>query len=306
MGQLRQVLQEYAKFLQQTNLSTERRLRISCDGCGSSGASLGHRPGKGFGQTLDLFLAAVGGRVGTKPWHFSRRQRTCRPSQGQVESGQQETVAQIMNWVSILFSALMSGSQQAAMASGPTGPGKKLRNSRIVAWIGVLVTLGGLAAAIWGAFDIAAGLTSSSWEPVPGRISESQTVIIPNAYHESETPIVRYTYRVEGRQYEGKRVTFGRMAPADQIRQFPPGKPVAVYVDPEDPSDAVLIRGMTADDAVFYGLLYSVLLLIGLLTCWMAAHMRRDASAKRQPGDPQPVSCTADLSSEEESYNPYR
>ena len=211
-----------------------------------------------------------------------------------------------MNWVNILFSALISGSQQAAMARGPVGPGKKLRNSRIVAWIGVLVTLGGLAAAIWGTLDIASGLTSSSWEPVPGRISESQTVMIPNAYHESETPIVRYTYRVDGRQYAGKRVTFGRMAPADQVRQFAPGQPVAVYVDPEDPFNAVLIRGMTAGDAVFYGLLYSVLLLVGLLTCWMAARMRRDALAKLQPDDPQPVSLTADLSSQEESYNPYR
>ena len=46
--------------------------RTSYAGCGSSCSSPAPHAGYSFEQTLDLFLADVGGRVGTKPWQLQQ------------------------------------------------------------------------------------------------------------------------------------------------------------------------------------------------------------------------------------------
>jgi integrase len=46
--------------------------RTSYAGCGSSCSSPAPHAGYSFEQTLDLFLAEVGGRVGTKPWQLQQ------------------------------------------------------------------------------------------------------------------------------------------------------------------------------------------------------------------------------------------
>lgn len=63
---------------------------------------------------------------------------------------------------------------------------------------------------------------------------------------------VRYRYDVDGVSYEGNRLqpgTFG-MTSADSLARFgarfEAGKPVPVYVDPDDPRTAVLVRGWSS------------------------------------------------------------
>lgn len=63
---------------------------------------------------------------------------------------------------------------------------------------------------------------------------------------------VRYRYEVDGVSYEGNRLqpgTFG-MTSADSIKRFhgmfEVGKQVPVYVDPDDPERAVLVRGWSS------------------------------------------------------------
>ena len=63
---------------------------------------------------------------------------------------------------------------------------------------------------------------------------------------------VQYRYEVDGVAYEGNRLqagTFG-MTSGDSLKrfgaQFPEGKQVPVYVDPDDPRTAVLVRGWSS------------------------------------------------------------
>lgn len=82
---------------------------------------------------------------------------------------------------------------------------------------------------------------------------------------------VRYRYEVEGRHYEGNRLqpgTFG-MTSADSLRrfgrQFEEGLAVPVYVDPDDPQTAVLVRGWSSVTTMlcfltgFFGLAVGIL-----------------------------------------------
>jgi len=71
-GELRKVLNGYAKFLQDKDLALDRHqpylLRWVRDFLLFARAHGGYS----FEQTLDLFLAEVGGRVGTKPWQLQQ------------------------------------------------------------------------------------------------------------------------------------------------------------------------------------------------------------------------------------------
>ena len=61
---------------------------------------------------------------------------------------------------------------------------------------------------------------------------------------------VKYSYTVEGGNYEGNTVGFGTMShnersdAQDELKSFPKGKTIDVYYDPENPSDSVLNKGV--------------------------------------------------------------
>ena len=76
-----------------------------------------------------------------------------------------------------------------------------------------------------------------------------------------------YEYDVRGRMYRCDRYDFvggsssGYEGKREIIRRYPPGKPAICYVNPRDPSDAVLERGFTP--MMLFGLLPLVLITVG-------------------------------------------
>ena len=83
---------------------------------------------------------------------------------------------------------------------------------------------------------------------------------------------VRYSYSVDGTPYTGGKVSFsqygGRQEHSRQIvQQYPVGKAVDVYYDPEKPETAVLEPGVTNSSYLILG--------IGLLStiCGIAAFL---------------------------------
>ncbi len=94
---------------------------------------------------------------------------------------------------------------------------------------------------------------SRNWPKTTGRVIESRI-----AEHESEdedghvtstySPVVRYEYQANGVAYAGNQVAVGSSAIAisnrkkvqQTIDQYPPGKAVAVYYNPQNPAEAVL------------------------------------------------------------------
>jgi hypothetical protein len=92
------------------------------------------------------------------------------------------------------------------------------------------------------------GIDSSDWPAVPCRIISSTV----RESSSTETGVtfdvdVRYTYVVDGREYEGDRYAVATSLLYSEARDIvaglPVGKQTECYVDPADPTRAVLVRG---------------------------------------------------------------
>ena len=69
-GHLHEVRGGYAKFLQDKNLALDKHQPYLVHWVREFLLFAQAHAGYSFEQTLDLFLAEVGGRVGTKPWQL--------------------------------------------------------------------------------------------------------------------------------------------------------------------------------------------------------------------------------------------
>ena len=78
---------------------------------------------------------------------------------------------------------------------------------------------------------------------------------------------VKYSYTVEGNNYEGNTVGFGTMShnersdAQEELKSYPKGKTIDVYYDPENPSDSVLKKGVFWP--MYIVIAVSVIMLIG-------------------------------------------
>ena len=99
----------------------------------------------------------------------------------------------------------MTVPQQLAQAGGvPLSHRKQLRNSKIVVWVGIVVSLMGTAMLAWGVMEISSALSSASWPSTSGRIVESNVVAIPGVYGaEKHSAIIRYVYVVGSTEHVG-------------------------------------------------------------------------------------------------------
>jgi len=88
---------------------------------------------------------------------------------------------------------------------------------------------------------------SHTWPMVKGLISETRI----STQELNETlryePVVRYTYEVDGKIYEGRQITFGsgvdfgsRQKADEFLADYPVDAEVNVYYNPEKPGEAVL------------------------------------------------------------------
>ncbi|HPP22317.1 MAG TPA: hypothetical protein PK235_16015 [Phycisphaerae bacterium] len=69
---MREVLDGYAKFLQEKDLALDKHQPYLVRWVAEFLRFARAHAGYSFEQTLDLFLAEVGGRVGTKPWQLQQ------------------------------------------------------------------------------------------------------------------------------------------------------------------------------------------------------------------------------------------
>lgn len=96
--------------------------------------------------------------------------------------------------------------------------------------------------------------SSQNWPSISGTITTAE--VKKSVSHDDDGdetinyyPYVEYTYQVAGKQYSAKRLSFGaQVAPnnpapvQEKLQKYPVGGQVAVYYDPQNPSDAVLER----------------------------------------------------------------
>lgn len=124
-----------------------------------------------------------------------------------------------------------------------------------IAWLVLLgLFLSAFAAALASMYE---GWQSHSWQEVPGRITDQHSERARSKRGQTNQQRrdravylhLAYSYQVDGVDYEGDRIepgTFGMISAANQrayADRFPVGSEVSVYVDPQDPQRAVLVRG---------------------------------------------------------------
>jgi hypothetical protein len=131
-----------------------------------------------------------------------------------------------------------------------------------------------------------------NWPTVAGRITSSQVKV----EHDSEggnsyNPIVRYSYRVDGRPYEGERVKFGfksstRAAAQHMIKKYYVGGDVNVHHDPHKPAEAVLETDVLTGTDLFGTIFmtpFNAVMLAGWVIGWKSLFASSE-SARRMGG----------------------
>jgi hypothetical protein len=85
-----------------------------------------------------------------------------------------------------------------------------------------------------------------TWPSAPGSIVESELRSRRRGNRRIYYPHIVYQYNVMGQTYTGKRISPGPESGSSRARElvakYPPGAPVTVYYDPQNPSDAALER----------------------------------------------------------------
>ena len=100
-----------------------------------------------------------------------------------------------------------------------------------------------------GIQTIQQALASNEWPSASGIIVESRLERSART-HASYSPIIRYSYVVNGTFYQNSRIDFGlfwgRRSSQQIIHAHAPGEKVSVYFSPENPQQAVLLNGLQA------------------------------------------------------------
>jgi hypothetical protein len=157
----------------------------------------------------------------------------------------------------------------------------KTRSAPLFIPAGFLIVLG-LAFVVFAQADKTRGEESAGWPTTRGEVLESK--VVRSSGQPSSEPggpgwrycaVVRYKYRVDGRDFESERVhgaTVWRSDDSeakDTVGRYPKGGGVDVHYDPARPSVAVLETGSTPGMGLFMPLGIAVVG-VGLVFLWMA------------------------------------
>jgi hypothetical protein len=110
-------------------------------------------------------------------------------------------------------------------------------------------------------------LEARAWLETPCTVVSSQVKRHQGSKGATYSVNILYAYEVGGREYRANRYHFmggsssGQAGKAEVVGRYPPGSKAVCYVNPRDPTDAVLERGFTAD--LCWGFLPLIFVLIG-------------------------------------------
>ena len=158
-------------------------------------------------------------------------------------------------------------------------------------WLFILSAgLGGIVFIGQGVWLQYNGSRSTSWPSVPGTIVESKVrafkVRLFGRDHEpSFRADVTYEFYVAGMPYTGDTISFNPgsthpMSVTSRVQQYPLGKTVLVYYDPEDPSRSVLQPG---SGGITITLFTGFMLLGGAIgMIWVIARLKKETSSRQK------------------------
>jgi hypothetical protein len=107
--------------------------------------------------------------------------------------------------------------------------------------------------------DLHRRLEATHRPTVAGRVIKSSVAVYDSGEGASYSPIVEYSYSVDGRAMVGVQKVHGmfitKASAEDVVRELPAGGDVLVYYDPNDPRDSMVRPGADASDAAMAALL---------------------------------------------------
>ncbi|HOP98860.1 MAG TPA: DUF3592 domain-containing protein, partial [Verrucomicrobiota bacterium] len=128
-------------------------------------------------------------------------------------------------------------------------------------------------------------VSARNWTKVPCTVVSSEV----GSHHDSDgttySVSILYRYEIDGREYKANRYDFmggsssGRAGKEEIVRRHPPGHRTFCYVNPSDPTDAVLKPGFTP--TMWFGLFPLVFVAVGAGGTVYALRERRKGAAMR-------------------------
>ncbi|MBN16825.1 MAG: hypothetical protein CMB37_01525 [Euryarchaeota archaeon] len=149
----------------------------------------------------------------------------------------------------------------------------------IFIWFFTIVWCGGsLIATVFMGGALVADLGTSEWTPVDGVVTDSgvSTEVSTDSEGGSSTTYclwVEYEYVFENRSYDGDMVSYSKdsgcsSSDSNADQDYPPGENITVYVNPENPDEAVLLSGWAGVD--WFMLVFIVFPLAGIFLLWVS------------------------------------
>ncbi|HUP43527.1 MAG TPA: DUF3592 domain-containing protein [Thermoanaerobaculia bacterium] len=167
-------------------------------------------------------------------------------------------------------------------------PGKSL--GCVVGFFGIFL-LAGLGFSAVFAVPLWRNLQARSWPEAPCEVLESRVASHAGDDGDTYSVEVRYRYRVDGRDHVSERYDFfpgstsGYEGKARVVERLPPGTRTVCYVDPADPTEAVLDRSFTAE--YLFGLLPLAFVGVGAGGIVLTLVGARRGKARRAAGRPE-------------------
>jgi hypothetical protein len=156
-----------------------------------------------------------------------------------------------------------------AAESGPVTD-KAKQPKWLAAFFGVFFIAGAAVAWFAGIHPLLSILAAKSWEAVPCTVLSSRVQSHSSDDGSTYSIDILYGYEFKGHEYKSSRYDFvtgsssGHQAKADVVRQYPAGKKTSCFVNPNDPTEAVLNRGFRMA-ILGWGLLFPIpFLAVGL------------------------------------------
>lgn len=135
----------------------------------------------------------------------------------------------------------------------------------------LFMIFGGIVFFVWGLPPLKYSKESSQWPSVSGKIIKSEIDSWRREGKSYYQANIVYNYEVDGKKYTASKVTVGdppsgtNMSPARRIQdEFPVGKDVVVYYDPEAPVSAALKPGIQKND-ILLAFITGIFPLLGIL-----------------------------------------
>jgi hypothetical protein len=136
-------------------------------------------------------------------------------------------------------------------------------------------------------------LAAQVWPGIPCTVVESHVEESSDSDGTTYKAAVQTSFVYEGRQYTSNRYDFvdfsssGRDGKQEVVDRYPAGSTTTCYVNPSDPSEAVLVRGFSARYLVgLFGLLFLLPGLFGLLWVARGGVKRQAPSLLADPASP--------------------